>query len=137
MSLDRPAKQRKRRKTERGNPSQYYLIVTCFLLGVVAVLILPLEKVRFDVAWVADPAEQSVPAASEAYTESFWDDLYPSRDSVGGVRRPDRKSAASESQADFDPVQDPSRKKTSRDSRRGVTRMVGPSVRNLCLLNGD
>jgi len=106
MSLDRPAKQRKRRKTERGNPSQYYLIVTCFLLGVVAVLILPLEKVRFDVAWVADPAEQSVPAASEAYTESFWDDLYPSRDSVGGVRRPDRKSAASESQADFDPVQD-------------------------------
>jgi|GEM_PF-1314431 len=115
MSLDPPAKQRKRRKTERGNPSQYYLIATCFLLGVVAVLILPLEKVRFDVAGVADPAEQSAPAASEAYTESFLHDIYPSRDpasrdSVGGRRRPDRESAASESaasesQANFDPVQ--------------------------------
>ena len=73
MSSDPPIKRRKKRDTERGNSSQYYLIATCFLSGVVAVLVLPLDKVRFGGAWVADSAGQSAPAEPDDYTESFWD----------------------------------------------------------------
>lgn len=103
MSSDLQVKRRKRRDTERGNSSQHYLIATCFLSGVVAVLVLPLDKVRFGGAWIADTAEQSAPAEPEDFTESFWDDSRPSRGNVGGLRRAHRDRTEDESGSDFSP----------------------------------
>ena len=106
MSPDPPAKRRKKRDTERGNSSQHYLIATCFLSGVVAVLVLPLDKVRFGGAWVADSAGQSAPAEPDDYTESFWDNPRPSRGHVGGLSRADRNRAEDDSRSDFNQVSD-------------------------------
>ena len=106
MSSDPPIKRRKKRDTERGNSSQYYLIATCFLSGVVAVLVLPLDKVRFGSAWVAESAGQSAPAEPDDYTESFWDKPRPSRGHVGGLSRADRNRTEDESRSDFNQVSD-------------------------------
>ena len=106
MSSDPPIKRRKKRDTERGNSSQHYLIATCFLSGVIAVLVLPLEKVRFGSAWVADSAGQSAPAEPDDYTESFWDNPRPSRGHVGGLSRADLNRPEDGSRSDFNPGSD-------------------------------
>lgn len=103
MSSDSPVKRRKKRDTERGNSSQHYLIATCFLSGVVAVLILPLDKVRFGGAWMADTAGQSAPAEPEDYTELLWENSRPPRGHVGGMSRFPRDRTQDEFESDFSP----------------------------------
>lgn len=103
MSSDPPVKRRKKRDTERGNSSQHYLIATCFLSGVVAVMVLPLDKVRFGGAWIADTAEQSAPAEPENFTDSFWNNSRPSRGNVGGLSRAHRDQTEDEFGSDFSP----------------------------------
>jgi type II secretory pathway component GspD/PulD (secretin) len=106
MLSDPPVKRRKKRDTERGNSSQHYLIATCFLSGVVAVLVLPLDKVRFGSAWVAESAGQSAPAEPDGYTESFWDNPRPSRGHIGDLSRAQRNRIEDESRSDFNQVSD-------------------------------
>jgi type II secretory pathway component GspD/PulD (secretin) len=103
MSSDSPVKRRKKRDTERGNSSQHYLIATCFLSGVVAVLILPLDKVRFGGARMADMAGQSAPADPDDYTDLLWENSRPSRGHVGGMNRAHRDRIQDEFESDFSP----------------------------------
>ena len=72
----------------------------------VAVLVLPLDKVRFGSAWVAESAGQSAPAEPDDYTESFWDHPRPSRGHVGGLSRADRNRTEDDSRSDFNQVSD-------------------------------
>lgn len=103
MSSDSPLKRRRKRDTERGNSSQHYLIATCFLSGVVAVLILPLDKVRFGGARMADTAGQSAPAEPEDYTDLLWENSRPPRGPVGGMNRAHRDRTPDEFESDFSP----------------------------------
>ena len=69
-------------------------------------LVLPLDKVRFGSAWVAESAGQSAPAEPDDYTESFWDNPRPSRGHVGGLSRADRNRTEGDSRSDFNQVSD-------------------------------
>ena len=103
MSYIHRAKLRKNRGTGRGNPSQYFLLVTCFLSGIVVVSMLPLEKVRIAAAWVADSASPSAPVDS---AELFLASLQPSLSHVDTRRRTDREWGDAESDSDLDPAQE-------------------------------
>lgn len=103
MSLVPQAKLRTNRGTGRGNPSQYFLLVTCFLSGTLAVSMLPLEKVRIAAAWIADSASPSAPVDS---AELFLASLQPSRSHVDTRRRTDREWGDAESDSDLDPAQE-------------------------------